>query len=238
MQKTTYGLRHLPSGKILNVEVQENHDQEFCNAETCKLTLDDSDFDYVHRYETTRFADVVQATTNPDPGWYNSSRERPLLGEFDPDELHLVAFKKTYTFDALGGDPIATNEVVLPVTEPEFIKADIVGIRDPQKLPKQILKQDILQDHAAALDLIDYETEFADFVIVIPTEETPRFIEPGTCMLVSGNSCTILANTAVPDTWPVSERTDLTNARLLLVKLGLEPQYLDEFRPMAAPAPR
>ncbi|MTH95045.1 hypothetical protein [Roseibium sp. RKSG952] len=238
MQNTTYGLRHMPSGRILNLDARSNHDEDCCNAETCELTLDNIEPGYIFRYETERFADVVETLMNPDPGWYNSSRERPMLGNFDPEELHMVAFRKTYDFDARGGDPVMTTEIILPISTPEMIAGRVVGTRSPEKIPKRILSRRDLGAHIDAWETTDKENDFVHFVTMIPTEEMPANTSMGYCIPVQGNHCSILSDTPLPDTWPADTTEDLTKARLLLVKTSIEPRFLDDYEQPPVPSPR
>ena len=113
-----YGLRNRKTGRLLGLSVNSNDDSDFCNPETCMFSERGE-----LRYSTGNLTDVL-AATRADTPWYNTDFDRPGWNGVDLSGYDVVAFVRTETFDAVGGDPVEVVERVLPVRLPALFEGE------------------------------------------------------------------------------------------------------------------
>lgn len=126
--QTSYGLRDLKSGKVLQLNVESNKGRDFCGEESVTLTTDGySDV----RFETETFYGLLTVMRRSEE-WYNSSRERPMWGSVKMEDCAPVAFVREYGYDDLGGDPVYTAERVARLRVPTFFAGKVLPTRQPK----------------------------------------------------------------------------------------------------------
>lgn len=93
--KTSFVIFHTEKKRIMGLCFSPNDGREFCNANT--VELDSFETGVLFRAETLEHAKKV--LMGPNPGWYNSSADCPIVS--DHDRPFLVILKVTETFEEI-----------------------------------------------------------------------------------------------------------------------------------------
>jgi len=133
--ETTYGLRHVPTGRVVRIAVESNGDRRDCGPETCTLSIDRRH----PRFEVEHMRTLVPVLCRSE-NWYNTSRERPGWGNLHPRDLEVVQFMRTLQWAEGAGssaDPVYETQTVLKAPFPGFAKA----VRFPaRRLPDPLFR--------------------------------------------------------------------------------------------------
>lgn len=225
--ETTYGLRHVPTGRIMRLDVIGNRDYAGDEG-AVTLTTKPS----CPPFEVEGVLDVIVVLTR-DQKWFNSSRERPGWGGFAPEELEIVRFDRAYAYDGPeGSDPVVETRTVSP--EPFVGFAPVSRLASSRVLPPALTKRYF------GVDLEVEDREWTEAAILAP--DVGVEIEEAVGMYVrgggSGNTGRIVAVADLPDDYPVGceARRRLENGdRLAIALVDLSPDSRIPPRPSVAP---
>lgn len=233
--KITYGLRDPKSGQFLRLSISENVLNQSAGDEACTLTIKPW---YAQRYEVQDIRDLM-ATLVDNPEWYNSSRERPQWGGFEPSKLLPTRFSVTFTYDRPGkdADPVATETAAHFMELPRRFAGPVHAVKfsaDENEVAKVFGKA--YEPIAAAA--CDHEPIWTEMMLI---DTTAVAAEPG-MTIETGNRNTgqIDALIPVPDFWPYSRglttRIDLNNPglRVAMARINRFSFENDRTRPFLA----
>lgn len=208
---TTFGLRHMPSGKLVQLRAESNIGQDCCGDESCTLTLDGYGSEI--RFQVDTFYDLLIVLTRNEQ-WYNSSRERPMWGRVNLSECSPVAFVKELGFDSIGGDPVSSTEKTIMLRLPAFVAGTVLPTQQPKNTT------DFVKIFGPVGDIDDDAWPFVSIVKLEGTE-----IEHG--MLLDNpmqGKGLVVAVAPVPPRWPVDRGRPFDRAdpdyRLVLCHSG------------------
>jgi len=132
--ETTYGLRHVPTGRIVRIGIEHNGGHQFSGEETCTLSLEGRH----PRFEVGHMRALLPVLCKNE-NWYNTSRERPGWGKVDPKELEVVQFTRTLQWEEgakASADPVHETRTVLKAPFPGFARATRFS---PRRIPDSLL---------------------------------------------------------------------------------------------------
>jgi len=193
-----YGFRHIPTGRVVRLDIRSNNGQANCGEETCELSLNER----FPRFEVKHMAEIVPVLSR-DESWYNTSRERPGWGKLTPDDLEVVQFMRTLTWDEGAGpsaDPIYDFQAVSKAPFPGFAKGTRFSSRRiPASLYRSYFGVEMERDDMNWTDvaIISFDGDQS------PEEAVGRYINGGKSRQNSG---LILAVADLPDDYAVDER--------------------------------
>lgn len=221
--ETSYGLRDTRTKRLMRLEIESNHDRDFCGEERVKLSLDP---DYP-RFEVESLLGVIRVLGS-DEDWFNTSRDRPGWGKFKPENLEIVRFERTMTYDGPdGSDPVAVSSSVTEIPFPGFVSARrFAGHR--RNLPPLLLKRYF------DVDLTDEQRDYSE-VSVFRLEEgqlQEEVIGLFTRSHGIGNTGRIVAMTELPEDYPLDDlearKLDRAGVPLVIALVTSSPDLLIE----------
>lgn len=227
---TTYCLRHLPTGRFVRMTVEPNGPQEeFCGAETCALTVKEAHL-AEQRFEAASLYDLLPVMAH-DQQWYNSSRERPMWNGLSMADCIPVVIERSFEYDALGGDPVATSERAIALRLPKNFEGKVIPTEQPKKTAELVSlfgeAGDVPDDAWPFVSVVKLDGSAVELGMFVVNPHQGRGV--------------IVAETAVPPRWPVDpgrpfDRNDPDYRLVLAASDVLRAAVLpDEFFDLAGP---